>query len=164
MSDARRSKVRGESHSSARANADVLRKILDNKIESPPDVNFRRFYATALKEGVISALSPKWQNGSKRFYCFATARARGGPPRDRHGTSQTRVYARARKQGPAGRLRNRGEEIRRSGRWSPANSRFRGAIRLSTASLSLACSDAISGIVALSAARCKKYLPRGVSG
>lgn len=41
--DARQSKVCSESHSCMRADADVLRKILDNKIESPPDMNFRRF-------------------------------------------------------------------------------------------------------------------------
>jgi len=65
---------------------------------------------------------------------------------------------------PGGYLRNRGEKRLRKRRVirSPmiggvANSRRYQIVHHQ--SLSLACSDAISGIVALSAPRCKKYLP-----
>jgi len=77
---------------------------------------------------------------------------------------KTRAFTRPRKQS-GDNLRNRRGETQKSdpnagGRRS-CEQPVRGAIRLSTISLSLACSDAISGIVALSAACCKKCLPRG---
>lgn len=104
--DARQSKVRSESHSCTRArerDADALRKILDNKIESPPDMNFRRFTQQALKE--LLELAPRlattkrkrpvllFRHGSRARTCGSSRNVAGiyaSAKNDREGTCEIR--------------------------------------------------------------------------
>lgn len=158
----------------APARANVLRKILHNKIESQPDEFFSSFHNRRREWGgllncvddlmVAGTLSPNAETKRKRRPLFVAI----GKPRERHGAFNVARENKRRDDKRETKLRNENEfrrrrttggYVRRNTFGSRRNCEIRGGALSDCppSSRSLACRGAILGFVALTAA-CKKML------